>query len=74
MYRVLHCLSRSGAVALGLDFVPVGWERYDLVIPERHVERPGVSQLLALLTDARFLQALAAQPGYDIRETGRLRM
>jgi putative molybdopterin biosynthesis protein len=65
---------RSGAVALGLDFVPVGWERYDLVIPERHVERPGVSQLLALLTDARFLQALAAQPGYDIRETGRQRM
>jgi putative molybdopterin biosynthesis protein len=64
---------RSGAVALGLDFMPVGWERYDLVIPERHADHPGVSRLLSLLNDARFQQALAAQPGYDVRETGRQR-
>lgn len=64
---------RSGAVALGLDFVPVGWERYDLVIPERHAEHPGVARLLALLNDVHFVQTLAAQPGYDTRETGRLR-
>ncbi len=61
---------RSGAVALGLGFVPVGWERYDLVIPERHTEHPGVERLLTLLNEPDFRQMLAAQPGYDARETG----
>ncbi len=65
---------RSGAVALGLGFVPVGWERYDLVIPERYAEHPGVARLLAILEAPEFQQALAGQPGYDARETGQRRM
>jgi putative molybdopterin biosynthesis protein len=61
---------RQGAIALGLDFIPVGWERYDLVIPARHAEHPGVRRLLSLLGDSAFRAALADQPGYDTRETG----
>lgn len=61
---------RSAALAMGLDFVPVGWERYDLVIPAEHTEHPGVQRLLAVLSDDEFKGALGAQPGYDTHETG----
>jgi len=63
---------RSAAVALNLDFVSVGWERYDLAIPERYVQHPGVQGILALLNDDEFREALGGQPGYDVRETGKV--
>ncbi len=40
---------RQAATALGLDFVSVGWERYDFVIPMEHAEHPVVHQLLEVL-------------------------
>jgi putative molybdopterin biosynthesis protein len=61
---------RSAALSLGLEFVSVGWERYDLCIPETHLEHPGVQVLLDLLADDSFRQALGQQPGYDTRDTG----
>ncbi len=60
---------RSAAIALGLDFIPVGWERYDFVIPKEHQSQ--LEPVLALLRDAGFQAALAVQPGYDIRDIGR---
>lgn len=63
---------RSAAIAMNLDFVPVGWERYDLVIPDRYLDQPGIQYLLNLLQDREFQAALGAQPGYDVRETGRV--
>lgn len=62
---------RQAAIALGLDFVPVGWERYDLVIPQEHAGHPVVVQTLDVLRSAAFITALSAVPGYDTRETGR---
>ena len=61
---------RSAALALHLDFVPVGWERFDLVIPRKHLEHPGVQALLQILNSDSFQQELAAQPGYDTSHTG----
>lgn len=61
---------RSAAIALELDFIPVGWERYDLVIPHKHLEHAGIINLLSTLNSDDFKQALQQQPGYDIRETG----
>ncbi len=63
---------RAAAQALGLDFVPVGWERYDLVIPREHAESDLLAPLLALLEDGPFRTAVAALPGYDVREMGRV--
>ena len=65
---------RSGALALGLEFVAIGWERYDLVIPHAHLDHPGVRNVIALLDDAEFRAALGAQPGYDTRETGTIQL
>ncbi len=63
---------RSAAIALDLDFIPVGWERYDLVIPAAHHDHSGVQHLLTVLNSEDFRLALAAQPGYDTRETGKV--
>jgi putative molybdopterin biosynthesis protein len=56
---------RAAARALELDFVPVEWERYDLVIPREHYESPLLQPLLVLLNDAAFQAAVAELPGYD---------
>jgi len=61
---------RRAALALGLDFVPVGEERFDLCIPERHREHAGVQALLDVLAEADFRGALGREPGYDARATG----
>lgn len=63
---------RRAAQALELDFVPVAEERYDLCIPERHLELRGMRALLDLLADAAFRAALGREPGYDARATGQV--
>lgn len=63
---------RAAARALSLDFVPVGWERYDLVIPREHYENPLLAPLLGLLQDEAFRAAVAGLPGYDVREMGHI--
>ncbi len=51
-----------------LEFVPLGWETYHLVIPARVVERQNVQQLIGALHTGTFLDA--AGQGYDMGETG----
>ncbi len=64
---------RAAARALGLDFVPVGWERYDLVIPAEHYDSPLLAPLLALLNDDAFRAAVSALDGYDVSAMGQVR-
>ncbi|MBN2302992.1 MAG: molybdopterin biosynthesis protein [Anaerolineae bacterium] len=61
---------RNAAMALNLDFIPVTHERYDLVIPAAYIEQPMIQHVLALLADAEFRAAVAAQPGYDVTAMG----
>lgn len=61
---------RSAAIALGLDFISIGWERYDLVIPAAQFKHPIVEQILGVVGDEDFKQLLATQPGYAVRESG----
>lgn len=63
---------RAAARALGLDFVTVGWERYDLVIPREHYESDLLKPLLALLHDEEFRAAVAALAGYDVEPMGQV--
>ena len=60
----------AAAESLGLDFVPVAWERYDLVIPRSFWDSALLDPLKGLLLDARFQGAVAALPGYDPAEMG----
>lgn len=61
---------RGAASALGLDFVPLFNERYDLVIPRQHYLSPLLRPLLDLLADAAFRRDVAALPGYDVSPMG----
>jgi putative molybdopterin biosynthesis protein len=63
---------RSAALALGLDFISVGWERYDFVIPSEHWAHPGIQALIKTLANSAFQAALAAQPGYAPQPMGQL--
>jgi putative molybdopterin biosynthesis protein len=63
---------RAAAEALGLGFVPLFQERYDLVIPRRHYEDPFLRPLLDLLEDPAFRKAVAALPGYSLEPMGRI--
>lgn len=63
---------RNAADALGLDFIPVGWERYDLIIPRRHAASPRGEAMLKTLQSEAFRHALSQQVGYDTTETGHL--
>jgi len=62
----------AAAQALGLDFLPVITERYDLVIPAVHFEGPLVQTLLRIISSDEFKNQVMALGGYDVRETGTL--
>jgi putative molybdopterin biosynthesis protein len=60
----------AAAQALGLDFIPLYQERYDLVIPQRYYEDKLLEPLLSLLHDPEFKTIVASLPGYDIDKMG----
>ena len=60
----------AAARVLGLDFVPLMIERYDLCIPEAHWDDPRLVVLRITLHDARFRAAVKALGGYDISPMG----
>lgn len=61
---------RAAADALGLDFIPLFNERYDLVIPLEHYQTPKLKPLLELLEDTEFRRAVNALAGYDTSPMG----
>src|SRR5262249_39275029 len=63
---------RAAAQAHGLDFLPLGEERYDLVMPRRILESRQLRPLLELLHDAGFRQEAAQFPGYDVARMSRV--
>ena len=63
----------SAAQALGLDFVPVAQERYDLAIPQEHYDTPMLQALLGIIREDRgFRGQIEQMGGYDVSEMGRV--
>ncbi len=60
----------AAAKALGLDFLPVCEERYDLVIPEGCWDDPKIRRLMDVIVSARFRDRVQALGGYDPCESG----
>jgi molybdate-binding protein/DNA-binding XRE family transcriptional regulator len=64
---------RSAANLLGLEFIPLQEERYDLVIPTKYLKvHPGLILFLDTLVSRPFRREMEAMGGYDTRETGRV--
>jgi molybdenum cofactor synthesis domain-containing protein len=61
---------RAAAHALGLDFIPIARERYDLVIPEAFFETEGIQLLLEVIQSRHFREAVQVMGGYDPSESG----
>lgn len=60
----------AAAKALGLDFIPVVTEQYDLLIPEVYFETADLQALLAVVRSDRFKARVAALGGYHTERTG----
>jgi putative molybdopterin biosynthesis protein len=65
--------TRAVAEAAGLDFVPLTWERFDLVLRQRDYFRPGFQALFKFLRTATFHERAAELGGYDVSEAGEVR-
>lgn len=64
---------RAAACALGLDFVPITEERYDLIIPSRFADDTKVTKILTIIrTDTDFHRRILALGGYDLRDAGKI--
>jgi hypothetical protein len=66
------CHRSTIAQAMGLDFVPLTAERYDLVMRRETWETPAVQALAAWLTSADARAMLESLGGYETQETGRV--
>ncbi|MEO8330130.1 MAG: substrate-binding domain-containing protein, partial [Candidatus Nanopelagicales bacterium] len=61
----------AAARALGLDFVPVAREPYDLVVDISSLQDPLLTPLWQLLDSSEFRAAVERLGGYSTEETGR---
>ena len=62
----------AAARALGLDFIPLTPERYDLVVPLATFEDRRFEELLAVINSPEFHTAAEALGGYDLKDCGRI--
>jgi putative molybdopterin biosynthesis protein len=61
---------RAAATALGLDFIPIASEEYDLVIARSFHESARGARLMKIICSQGFKQAVAALGGYDPSRAG----
>ena len=61
----------SAAKALDLDFVPIGTERYDLVVPSVYFEEEKIQKVIETIRSKEFRDMVLQMGGYDVSETGK---
>ena len=64
----------AAAKALDLDFIPIGTEQYDLVIPTDNLSDMNMQALLATIRSQGFRDRVTALGGYDPARSGELLM
>jgi putative molybdopterin biosynthesis protein len=57
---------------LDLDFIPLRWERYDLLVSKKHFFEQGVQLFLGLLHEAQFRETIRNLEGYDLSLCGKM--
>jgi putative molybdopterin biosynthesis protein len=63
---------KSAAQALGLDFIPVGEEQYDLLFLRSFFDADHGAKLLQTIRSTDFRKAVEALGGYDARASGEI--
>ena len=65
--------TRGVALAAGLDFVPLTWERFDLALRQRDYFMPGPQALFGFLRTEAFRARAGELGGFDVSESGSVR-
>ena len=60
----------SAAKAMGLDFVPVAWEDYDLLIPQAILKDVKIQKMLEVIKSQDFIDTVEGLGGYDTNRIG----
>jgi len=69
------CLApRAAARSLGLDFIPIAVQRFDLALKRSSLDQPAVQALLDVLNRSVLRRKLQLLAGYDTTQTGKLLM
>ena len=63
---------RPVASLLGLDFIPLRQERYDLLITRDRFFDQGIQYFLSMLHEKAFIRAAEMMEGYDISKSGKM--
>ena len=64
--------TKATARLLGLDFIPLTQERFDIVIPKARFFSPAIQTLLEVVGSREFRSRVDAMGGYDTSESGRM--
>jgi putative molybdopterin biosynthesis protein len=62
----------SAAKMLGLEFIHITKERYDLIIPKENLSAPPIISLLEVIRSPEFKESINQMGGYDTKETGKI--
>jgi len=65
--------TRSAARGAGLDFMPLAWESFDLVMRQRAYFGPPIQRFLRFLSEESFTGRAAELAGYDVSPAGQIR-
>jgi putative molybdopterin biosynthesis protein len=65
--------TRAAATSAGLDFVPLLFENFDLLMRQRSYFRPSIQALIGFLGEKRLKQRAAELTGYDPTPSGQIR-
>jgi putative molybdopterin biosynthesis protein len=63
---------RTVASLLDIDFVPLRWERYDLMVSKERFFDEGIQLFLSLLHEVQFRLIAEALEGYDVSLSGKM--
>ena len=62
----------AAAKALDLEFIPIGREQYDLIIPTEFLSDPKIKDILDIIKTPTFKKRVEEMGGYDAKNSGRL--
>ena len=65
--------TRAAAKAAGLDFVPLLWENFDLMMRQRSYFKPALQALMGFIAKKRIRQRATDLTGYDVAPAGVVR-
>ncbi len=63
---------RYVAWLLGLEFIPLRWERYDLLVSKERFFDKGVQVFLGIFHEKAFYDMASSLEGYDLSSTGKM--